>query len=106
MPVTVTPWPGPGEPTIDAIAGRMRSEGLDSYAWSNGPGDRYSVHEHAYNKVLYCVRGSIRFTLPDEGQDAGVDLRPGDRMELPAGTRHGALVGQMGCQCIEGQRPA
>ena len=106
MPVTVTHWPGSGAPGADAIAAHMRAEGLEAYAWSNGPGDRYSVHAHSYTKVLYCVRGGIRFTLPDEGADAGVDLRPGDRMALPAGTRHGAIVGPSGCQCMEGQVPA
>jgi quercetin dioxygenase-like cupin family protein len=84
----------------------MRAEGLEPHAWSNGPGDQYTVHAHPYNKVLYCVRGSIRFTLPDQGEYAGVDLRPGDRMDLAAGTRHGAVVGPDGCQCMEGQVPA
>jgi uncharacterized protein YjlB len=102
--VKVVRWAGEEGPTAGAIDEIMRAEGLLPSSWSNGPGDRYGVHDHAYHKVLYCVRGSIRFVLPDDGEAAGVDLGPGDRMELPAGMRHGAIVGLHGCQCIEAPR--
>ncbi len=104
MPVRVIPWSGDGPPTEAEIVRRMRAEGLSPSGWSNGPGDRYGVHSHTYHKVLYCVSGSIRFTLPDEGPEAGVDLAPSDRLELPAGTRHGAVVGPRGCHCVEAPR--
>lgn len=104
MSARVIPWSGEGEPTAARIMERMRAEGLSPSSWSNGPGDHYGVHDHAYHKVLYCVEGGIRFTLPDEGAEAGVDLCPGDRLELPAGTRHGAVVGPLGCRCIEAPR--
>jgi len=54
---------------------RLREEGLDPSAWSNGPGDRYGAHEHGYDKVIAVAQGSIRFWLPDE--DRGVDLEEG-----------------------------
>ena len=104
MLVTVIPWNGDGPPNEIEIARHMRTEGLVPSGWSNEPGDRYGVHSHDYHKVLYCVSGSIRFTLPDEGPDAGVDLVPGDRLDLPARTRHGAVVGPHGCDCIEAPR--
>ena len=81
---------------------RIRGEARDVYTWSNGPGDRYAVHEHGYTKVLYCTSGSIDFHLED---GRTLSLRPGDRMELPAGTRHSAVVGPQGCTCVEGKRP-
>ena len=77
----------------------MRAEGLEPTTWSNGPGDRYGAHEHGYDKVIVAVRGSIRFGLPATGD--GVDLGHGDRLELPAGTSHDALVGPAGVQCLE-----
>ena len=40
---------------------RLRAEGLDPSAWSNGPGDRYDVHLHAYDKVIVVESGSIAF---------------------------------------------
>lgn len=80
----------------------LRREAASCYSWSNGPHDRYAAHSHPYEKVLYCVDGSITFVLEREGRD--LELKPGDRMVLPAGTLHSAIVGPSGCTCIEGQR--
>jgi len=84
---------------VTDLAGRLREEGLAPGSWSNGPGDRYAAHDHGYDKVLVCSSGSIRFGLPDLGR--AVDLVPGDRLELPAGTRHDAAVGPDGVTCLE-----
>jgi uncharacterized protein YjlB len=89
---------------MTALADRLRGEGLAPGTWSNGPGDRYGAHEHAYDKVLVCERGSIRFGLPGAG--VSVDLEPGDRLDLPAGTAHDALVGPAGVSCLEAHLPA
>ncbi|TMC05863.1 MAG: cupin domain-containing protein [Chloroflexi bacterium] len=78
---------------------RLRAEADGCYAWANGPGDRFAEHTHPYEKVLYCVDGSITFTL----RDRDVDLGPGDRLVLPPGIPHGAVVGPRGCTCIEGR---
>jgi quercetin dioxygenase-like cupin family protein len=74
-------------------------EGLAPGAWANGPGDRYGAHDHPYDKVIVVTAGSIRFGLPTIGQT--VELVVGDRLELPARTRHDALVGQAGVTCLE-----
>ena len=34
-----------------------------------------------------------------------VSLEAGDRLDLPAGTRHGATVGPRGCACVEAWGP-
>jgi quercetin dioxygenase-like cupin family protein len=81
---------------------RLRGEATGCYSWSNGPGDRYGAHSHSYEKVLYCVDGSITFVLESEGRQ--LELKPGNRMVLPARTVHSAVVGPAGCTCIEGQR--
>lgn len=86
------------------LATRLRGEGLDPGSWSNGPGDRYAPHEHGYDKVLVCAAGSIRFGLPDRG--VAIDLAVGDRLDLPAGTRHDAWVGPGGVTCLEAHLPA
>ena len=84
------------------LMARLRSEAAGCYSWSNGPRERYAPHSHSYEKVLYCVEGSITFVLEDAGQE--LLLKAGDRMVLPAETVHCAVVGPHGCQCIEGQR--
>lgn len=81
------------------LANRLAAEGMNAGSWSNGPHDRYAAHDHGYDKVLVCAAGSIRFGLPDLGRM--VDLAPGDRLDLPAGTRHDAIVGPDGVTCLE-----
>jgi len=83
---------------------RLAREGLAPSAWSNGPGDAYAVHDHPYDKVIVVEAGSIRFGLPATA--LAIDLTAGDRLELPAGTAHDALVGPHGVRCLEGHAPA
>jgi quercetin dioxygenase-like cupin family protein len=86
----------------DSVARRLRSEGIEPYAWSNGPGDRYDTHSHPYEKVLMCAAGSITFFVGSD--QTAVELRPGEGFVLPAGTDHSAVVGAEGCTCLEGHR--
>ncbi len=86
------------------LAARLQAEGLAPSSWSNGPGDRYAPHAHDYDKVLVCATGSVRFGVPDRG--SAVDLGEGDRLDLPAGTRHDAVVGHDGVTCLEAHLPA
>ena len=81
---------------------RLIGEGLDPGAWSNGPGDQYGSHDHAYDKVIVVTSGSITFGL-DEGAE---QLAVGDRLELPAATAHDASVGPDGVVCLEAHLPA
>ena len=83
---------------------RLRAAGLAPASWSNGPNDRYSAHDHGYDKVLVVAAGSIRFGLPDRGE--AVDLGVGDRLDLPAGTKHDAIVGPDGVRCLEAHAAA
>ena len=89
---------------MSGLDARLRAEGLDPSPWSNGPGDRYAAHEHGYDKVLVVDRGSIRFGLPELART--VDMAVGDRLDLPAGTSHDAVVGPAGVTCLEAHRPA
>jgi uncharacterized protein YjlB len=96
---------GGGKGTTD-LRERLRAEQLDAVSWSNDAGDRYGAHEHSYDKVIVVEAGLIRFGLPGRGGDAGVDLVLGDRLELPAGTSHTAIVGHGGVTCLEAHLPA
>ncbi|MGH2706686.1 MAG: cupin domain-containing protein [Actinomycetota bacterium] len=100
MTIEVTAWSGAQAPSQEAILNAFRAEGLSPYSWSNGPGDRYGAHSHSYFKVLYCARGSIVFEV--EGEE--IEMKPGDRLDLPAGTGHSAVVGPRGCTCYEAHR--
>jgi mannose-6-phosphate isomerase-like protein (cupin superfamily) len=79
----------------------FEAEGCDGpRSWSNGPGDRYARHQHAADKVLFCLEGSIVFHTAE----GDLELTAGDRLDLPAGTPHSATVGPVGCACIEAYR--
>ena len=82
-----------------ALRDRLQAEGLAPSAWGNGPHDRYAAHEHGYDKIIVVAAGSIRFGLPASG--GGQNLATGDRLELPAGTVHDAVVGPDGVTCME-----
>ena len=51
-----------------------------------------------------AAAGSITFHLPELGRD--LVLAAGDRLDLPAGTLHGADVGSNGGTCLEAHVPA
>ncbi|HLI06222.1 MAG TPA: AraC family ligand binding domain-containing protein [Ktedonobacteraceae bacterium] len=101
-------WQEQTLPSEQDLQQRMRQEGLSPYSWSNSPNFTYAVHSHSYEKVLYCVRGSIRFVLPDQrdeqGREVAIDLASGDCLILPPRTRHSAFVGPQGVTCIEAPR--
>jgi uncharacterized protein YjlB len=82
---------------------RLRAEGWRPAPWSDAPGEQYRAHTHDYDKVLVVSAGSIRFGLPDTGTT--VELGVGDRLDLPAGTSHDALVGSDGVTCLEAHAP-
>ena len=85
------------------LEARLAREGLTASAWENGPGERYAAHDHGYDKVLVVAAGGIRFGLPDAGRN--VELAVGDRLDLPAGTTHDAVVGPSGVTCLEAHAP-
>ncbi len=87
----------------DSVEQKLRAEADHCYQWRNEPGAVYAVHDHPYRKILYVVQGSITFT--PAGKPAIV-MKAGDRLELPAGTPHGAIVGEEGVVCWEGQAKA
>jgi quercetin dioxygenase-like cupin family protein len=98
----VTPWANPTLPTQSTLWRLIANEGLSPYSWSNGPQDVYSAHTHSYDKVIYVVQGSITFGLPQ--LDQKLTLKAGDRLDLPAGTIHDAVVGPQGVVCLEAHK--
>jgi quercetin dioxygenase-like cupin family protein len=100
--IEIHQWSGETAPGEAAIRKIMDTEGLQPYRWSNAPGDVYAVHSHSYHKVIYVVKGSITFGLPDSRDR--ILLNTGDRLDLPAGISHDAVVGNKGVVCLEAHR--
>lgn len=100
--VQVVRWQGNQHPTLSNITRLMQKEGLRPYMWMNMPNHRYAVRSHGYAKVLYVIDGTLEIILPDSNQRS--TLRAGDRVEIPAGVRHGTNVGSSGAKCVEAAR--
>lgn len=99
--VQVLRWPH-SHPLPEAeILAFFQARGLSPTRWSNNPGEVYEVHCHPYRKTLFCLTGSITFSLSDYSRD--IELHPGDRLILPIDVRHGAKVGPQGVTCIEAE---
>jgi quercetin dioxygenase-like cupin family protein len=99
---TVVPWMGDSPPHESEIHRLLGEQGLSGYRWSNTPGDIYGAHSHSFHKVIYVLQGSITFILPDINEQ--VTLETGDRLDLPAGLVHEAVVGQQGVICFEAHK--
>ncbi len=97
--IQVTRWSGGQHPTVQNITHKMKHEGLRPYIWMNMPNHRYPVRSHGYTKVLYVIEGTLDIILPDANQK--MRLRSGDRIDIPAGVRHGTIVGSGGARCVE-----
>ena len=83
--------------TREEIEKEFTGEGLSPHSWSNSANYFYEAHSHDYDKVLYCVQGEVTFHM----SDGDVVLHPGQRINIPAGTRHAATVGPEGVECME-----
>lgn len=75
----------------------LRSAGLAPSRWSAGPGQWFGGHAHPERKILFCVEGEIAFLVGGRREP----MRPGDRLDLPAGTWHEAEAGPAGVTCVE-----
>jgi hypothetical protein len=96
----ITRWSRAQPPTERELREIFFREGLFPYDWSNAPGNVYSAHRHDYDKVIYVVRGSMTWWLPQTGES--IEAHAGDRLDLPRGIAHAAQVGPDGVTCFEG----
>jgi quercetin dioxygenase-like cupin family protein len=87
-----------------SLQARLRKEGLEPSSWSSLPDERFEQHSHDFDKIVVVVDGSITFGIP--GYGVGFVLGRGERLDLPAGLGHDAVVGPKGVTCFEIHVPA
>lgn len=92
-------WKGDSPPGESELRRLLGEQGLSAYRWSNSPGDVYGAHSHPFHKIIYVLQGSITFILPEQSEQ--VTLNSGDRLDLPGGMVHEAVVGPQGVICLE-----
>ncbi|MCB9079891.1 MAG: AraC family ligand binding domain-containing protein [Anaerolineaceae bacterium] len=99
MELKITPWIKEEAATADELLEQMDDYDSKVYRWSSPADYVFAGHTHGFHKLLYVVEGSIKFDFPTRHKS--VTLNPGDRLELPAGVRHSAVVGASGVECLE-----
>ncbi len=99
MELKVTPWTEDTPPTQEELETYLEGQDLVPYVWSSPAQSVFDGHTHGYHKILFVVKGSIKFDLPTRHKT--ITLNSGDRLDLPAGIRHSAVVGGDGVKCLE-----
>ncbi len=90
---------GDGPLTERRMMKLMEFEGYDVLVYTYRAGTVFPEHEHGQIKCDGVLEGVLRVTLGD----AVFDLRPGDRLYIPAGTRHAAeVVGEKTVVSLDG----
>jgi quercetin dioxygenase-like cupin family protein len=90
-----------GPLTEKRMMGLMESEGYEVASYAYRQGRMFPPHEHAQEKCDAVLQGLLRVVVGDQTFDLG----PGDRLYLPAGTRHSAeVVGAATVVSLDGTR--
>lgn len=90
-------WQGNEPATETEVKALVRQSGLAAWRWEGEPGKHYPPHHHPHTKTLWVARGAITFYINSET----LNLEAGDKMILPANTRHEADAGPEGVVCFE-----
>ncbi len=77
----------------------LEMEGFDVVVFTYRAGTVFPPHEHAQSKCDAVLQGTLRVTV----DGVAFDLAAGDRIYLPAGTRHAAeVVGEQTVVSLDG----
>jgi quercetin dioxygenase-like cupin family protein len=89
MSVRLVSWEEEDGPlTEKRLMGVLEREGYEVAVYAYRQGTVFPEHEHAQEKCDAVVEGFLRMSVGE----TVYDLKPGDRLYLPAGTRHSAEV--------------
>lgn len=93
----VNRWQAPVLPTRQQMALMLQSEGLEPQEETIPSGKGVTDHRHPFDEVRIVVSGQLRL---DIGGNKML-LRPGDRVLIPANTRHAKEAdGGEPCTCL------
>ena len=90
-----------GPLTEKRLMGVLEREGYEVAVYAYRQGTVFPDHEHAQEKCDAVVEGILRIAVGE----MVYDLKPGDRLYLPAGTRHSAeVIGRKTVVSLDGTR--
>lgn len=97
----VTKWQAPLVPSKQQAALILENEGLEPFEEIYEPSAKVKEHRHPFYEIRIIVEGELLFSVSGNQ----FLLRPGDRIEIPANTRHSHVAqGNQTCVCICGSR--
>ena len=101
MEVKILRWDRPVMPDEARIRTELVQEGYSVFKWADSAGTEYTPHHHDHHESIWVIEGEIEFGI--EGEK--ISLGPGDRLFLPKGTTHTAIVpGPENCFYLVGQK--
>jgi len=99
----MTRWQAPHVPTLEQVKMIFELEGLHFNEETLNPGTVLQDHRHPFDEIRMVVSGTLFLNVSGNQ----LLLRPGDRIEIPANTRHSKKVdGTNPCLCVVAQRPS
>lgn len=97
----ITRWQAPIFPSKEQINHILESEGLEVFEEIYQPNTKVNDHRHPFAEVRFVVSGELIFNISGNQ----FVLRAGDRLEIPANTKHSHVSqGPQACVCICAQR--
>jgi len=102
MPARLEKWlPEDGPLTEKRLMGSMEREGFEVAVYAYRAGTVFPEHAHGQDKCDAVLEGVLRVTA----EGIVFDLAAGDRLYLPAGTRHTAeVVGKRTVVSLDGTK--
>jgi quercetin dioxygenase-like cupin family protein len=97
----ITRWQAPLVPSKQQVHMILEQEGLEPFDEVYQPQTKIPDHRHPFAEVRVVVAGEMHFNISGNQ----FVLRPGDRVEIPANTKHSHVShGTVDCVCVCAQR--
>lgn len=98
----VTRWQAPMLPSTEQVKMIFEAEGLAPAEEVFAPQTVIPDHRHPFDEIRMVIQGAMFLNISGNQ----LLLRPGDRIEIPANTRHSKTVeGAETCVCVVANRP-
>jgi quercetin dioxygenase-like cupin family protein len=78
----------PGTASLQSLQTMMEKSGCACEVVTDPPGTRYGMHKHYFDDFVVIVSGTMRLGTESHTWE----LKPGDRIDIPANTSHWAEV--------------
>ena len=87
--------------TEKRVMGFLEREGYEVVVYAYREGTVFEEHVHPHDKCDAVIEGFFRIRVGDDV----FDMKPGDRLYIPAGTRHSAeVIGRRTVISLDGTR--